>query len=55
MDRDELDGDLEDYRRDAADERASRRAQACRCGGDMPGYCPGPAACPMCDDDEEDA
>ena len=31
------------------------RAQRCRCGGDMPGRCPGPAFCPMCEpDDEED-
>ena len=44
---------------DLADEwadRQSRRSQACKCSGDMPGYCPGPASCPMCQpDDEEDA
>ena len=22
----------------------------CRCGGDMPGMCPGPQNCPMCRD-----
>ena len=28
----------------------------CQCGGDMPGRCPGPANCPMCEstDDGED-
>jgi uncharacterized OB-fold protein len=44
---------------DAARERdEDRRRNACRCGNDMPGRCPGPAACPMCssdDDEEEDA
>lgn len=25
----------------------------CKCGGDMPGRCPGPRNCPMCDDEEE--
>ena len=25
-----------------------RNPASCRCGGDMPGHCPGPAACPMC-------
>ena len=23
------------------------KRHACRCGGDMPGHCPGPANCPM--------
>jgi hypothetical protein len=28
----------------------------CQCGDDMPGSCPGPANCPMCQEDEpEDA
>jgi hypothetical protein len=57
FDRDELNGDLEDYRREAAEDRARLRSQACRCGGDMPGFCPGPARCPMCADgpsDDED-
>ncbi len=31
-----------------ADERDARRAHSCRCGGDMPGRCPGPQHCPMC-------
>lgn len=46
---------------DMADEwedRQTRNRGACQCTGDMPGYCPGPASCPMCqveadqDDDE---
>lgn len=40
--------DEEDYRRDAFDERVARNAQRCRCSGEMPGRCPGPAYCPMC-------
>lgn len=24
---------------------------ACRCGNDMPGFCPGADRCPMCDDE----
>jgi hypothetical protein len=46
-----------EYLHDAYLEREARRARVCRCGGDMPGHCPGPAACPMCessDDDEDD-
>lgn len=36
-----------DELRDAADERArQRRLTGCRCGNDLPGYCPGPMACP---------
>jgi hypothetical protein len=31
------------------------RRDRCECGDDMPGRCPGPANCPMCQaDDEED-
>lgn len=37
---------------DWADERPSSR---CQCGGDMPGRCPGPSLCPMCQTDDEDA
>lgn len=25
----------------------AKPADACRCGGDMPGRCPGPSNCPM--------
>lgn len=40
----------EDERREArADELHRRRGTACQCGGDMPGTCPGPANCPMCE------
>lgn len=53
--------DYADYsaQQDAALEREEARASrrfrdACRCGGDMPGRCPGPANCPMCQDDEEE-
>ena len=39
------------YPRLAYDSVTAYRAMArgCRCGGDMPGRCPGPANCPMCD------
>ena len=41
---------------DLADEWADRQpSQACKCAGDMPGYCPGPQSCPMCQPDDEDA
>jgi len=42
---------------EAADDRRDRewwRKDACQCRGDMPGRCPGPANCPMCQDDDED-
>ena len=38
---------LWDYKREAAEERERMHRQACQCGGDMPGRCPGPEACPM--------
>ena len=50
----------EDDRREAIDERRRYlRATRCQCGDDMPGRCPGPAYCPMCEvdppeDDEQD-
>ena len=50
------DDDRYDDLRDALEERArSRRGAlgACRCGNDLPGRCPGPDNCPMCDDDQE--
>jgi len=51
MDDDERDYDLV---REAADERRARNANRCRCGNpDWPGSCPGPAACPCCDHDDE--
>lgn len=44
---------------DMADEWEDRKARGgagCQCTGDMPGYCPGPASCPMCqvDTDQDD-
>lgn len=46
----------EDARRDEIDARRRFIQQTrCRCGGDMPGTCPGPAFCPNCDDEPEDA
>ena len=52
----------EDERREAIDERrAYLRATRCQCGDDMPGRCPGPMFCPLCqssssdDDEDEDA
>jgi len=44
----------EDERRDALEARRSKRFKgACRCGTDMPGRCPGPENCPMCQEDDE--
>ncbi len=44
----------EDERREAIDERRRRAwLSHCQCGGDMPGRCPGPANCPLCQPDPE--
>jgi hypothetical protein len=37
--------------RDNCDPEPRRGRQACQCGTDMPGRCPGPDNCPMCMDD----
>jgi hypothetical protein len=37
--------------RDNCDPEPRRHSQACQCGTDMPGRCPGPDNCPMCMDD----
>ena len=37
----------EDARRDDIDARRER-FNGCKCGGDMPKYCPGWRSCPMC-------
>ena len=37
-----------------AAERRARRGTRCQCGGDMPGICPGPHACPMCQERDEE-
>jgi hypothetical protein len=40
----------DELRREAiAHRRAMRRAHVCQCGDDLPGHCPGPAACPYSD------
>lgn len=44
-------GDLHEL----ADARDAKRWGTCRCGGQMPGRCPGPANCPMCQLNDEDA
>jgi len=31
-----------------------RRNRRCACGPDLPGYCPGPDACPYNQEDEDD-
>lgn len=47
-----------DWAAEAAYAKEERNAQRCRCHFEMPGVCPGPAHCPMCetedvnDDDE---
>lgn len=42
----------EDEKRDAW-EAKQRRGQGCKCGyPDWPGSCPGPANCPMCQEDD---
>lgn len=48
--RDPAPSDLQDW-----DDRP-RWPTRCQCSGDMPGRCPGPRNCPMCEpDDEEEA
>ena len=34
--------------------RRNRICGPCRCGGDMPGRCPGPSNCPMQQEDEDE-
>ena len=44
-----------DELRDAADERRRLRMMTgCRCGNDLPGYCPGPVNCPYSSVETED-
>ena len=46
--------DIDEWR-DALDEaRAEVQSTSCRCGADMPGTCPGPAFCPMCETPDEE-
>lgn len=44
----------EDARWDALGDEPDRRSDACRCGNDMPGMCPGPDHCPMCEIDDDE-
>jgi hypothetical protein len=44
----------DDWAEEAAAERKAKRRDDCQCGGDMPGRCPGPAFCPMCQPEETD-
>lgn len=39
---------------DLMDWHDPRPSGRCQCGGDMPGRCPGPANCPMCQPEEEE-
>ena len=43
----------EDARLEALADEPRIRSTACRCGGDMPGMCPGPDYCPMCEVDDD--
>jgi hypothetical protein len=46
----------QEYAEDLADERAQRQAQRCQCHDEgWPGSCPGPANCPCCNHDDEEA
>lgn len=45
----------EDRYQAAMERRELARAQACRCLFEMPGRCPGPENCPMCEDDEDES
>lgn len=42
----------EDLRRETIDQRRALARQRCQCDDDMPGRCPGPANCPLCQDDD---
>lgn len=49
------DDDFYEERAEARRERrALYRATHCQCGGDMPGHCPGHAACPMREQEKEE-
>jgi hypothetical protein len=48
------DADVREARAEAMEERRKQRASTqCRCG-EMPGRCPGPAFCPLCEPEEEE-
>ena len=42
----------EEWAMELAEDRSRRRA--CQCGDDMPGHCPGPENCPMCQEDDDE-
>ena len=37
-----------------ADHDPVETPQRCQCSGEMPGHCPGPRNCPMCEQDDDD-
>lgn len=39
---------------DPRDDEPAENPQRCQCSGDMPGHCPSPKNCPMCQTDEEE-
>ena len=45
----------QEYAEDLYAERRARNSHRCQCPGDMPGRCPGPASCPLCEHDDEPA
>ena len=49
--RERTNDDMEDEYLD----RQARNADNCKCSGEMPGSCPGPHNCPMCQPDEDEA
>lgn len=40
---------------DLMDRLPEPRRDRCECSGDMPGTCPGPRNCPMCQEGSDDA
>jgi len=56
MNQHDLDERFEERMEARAERRRERRSHQCQCGDDMPGYCPGPEACPYGDfnDDESE-
>lgn len=53
IEREERQRDRED-KEGYAEWMAEKRGKGCQCYGEMPGHCPGPAHCPMCQQEEEE-